>query len=180
MNVTDSILTSVKKMLGIAEEYEHFDADLIMHINSVFSILTQLGVGPIKGFMIEDKNTVWKDFISDEAKLMLVKSYMSLKVRLLFDPPFSSAMLECYKKQIDEFEFRLNVAAENEDGESENGHEHYTGTYSVTPKAFQQQILDTSDKVLSDDIVVNEVPYYQTSNDSGGITSYIAKEGNSK
>ena len=68
MNITDSVLTSIKKLLGIAEEYEHFDADLIMHINSVFSILTQLGVGPSKGFMIEDKSATWKDFISDESK----------------------------------------------------------------------------------------------------------------
>ena len=59
MNITDSVLTSIKKLLGIAEEYEHFDADLIMHINSVFSILTQLGVGPSKGFMIEDKSATW-------------------------------------------------------------------------------------------------------------------------
>lgn len=112
MNITDSVLTSIKKLLGIAEEYEHFDADLIMHINSVFSILTQLGVGPSKGFMIEDKNATWKDFISDESKYMLVKSYMHLKVKLLFDPPLSSAVLECYKTQISEYEWRLNVAAE--------------------------------------------------------------------
>lgn len=115
MNITDSVLTSIKKLLGIAEEYEHFDADLIMHINSVFSILTQLGVGPSKGFMIEDKSATWKDFISDESKYMLVKSYMHLKVKLLFDPPLSSAVLECYKTQISEYEWRLNVAAENDD-----------------------------------------------------------------
>ena len=115
--VIDSILTSVKKMLGIAEEYEHFDADLIIHINSVFSILTQLGVGPSNGFMIEDESTNWEDFISDEAKLTLVKSYMLLKVKLLFDPPLSSAVLECYNKQIEEYEWRLNVAAENKDKE---------------------------------------------------------------
>lgn len=113
----DSILTSIKKMLGIADEYEHFDTDLIMHINSAFSILTQLGVGPANGFMIKDKTAVWEDFISDEAKLMLVKSYMLLKVKLLFDPPLSSAVLECYKKQIEEYEWRLNVAAENNDKE---------------------------------------------------------------
>ncbi len=179
MNITDSVLTSIKKMLGIVEEYEHFDADLIMHINSVFSILTQLGVGPSTGFMIEDKNASWKDFISDEAKLMLVKSYMHLKVKLLFDPPLSSAVLECYKTQISEYEWRLNVAAENEDAESKD-YEHYNGTYSVTPKAFQSQTLDTADKVLSSDIVISEVPFYQTTNESGGVTSYIAKEGNSK
>lgn len=179
MNVTDSVLTSIKKMLGILEEYEQFDSDLIMHINSTFSILTQLGVGPSKGFLIEDKNTAWSDFVSDESRMMLVKSYMFLKVKLLFDPPLSSAVLECYKKQIEEYEWRLNVIAENEDEPSEE-HDHYTGTYSVTPKAFQTQTLETADKMLSEDIVIGEIPYYQTSNNSGGITSYIAKEGNSK
>lgn len=116
--VTDSILTSIKKMLGIVEEYEHFDDDLIMHINSVFSILTQLGVGSSKGFMIEDESANWEEFISDEAKLMLVKSYMLLKVKLLFDPPLSSAVLECYNKQIEEYEWRLNAAAENDEEEN--------------------------------------------------------------
>lgn len=112
-SITDSILTSVKKMLGIAEEYEHFDADLLMHINSVFSILHQLGVGPADGFMIEDKSSIWSDFISDESKYMLAKSYMFLKVKLLFDPPLSSAVLECYKTQISEYEWRLNINAED-------------------------------------------------------------------
>lgn len=179
MNITDSILTSIKKMLGIVEADEHFDADLIMHINSVFSILTQLGVGPSTGFMIEDKNASWKDFISDEAKLMLVKSYMHLKVKLLFDPPLSSAVLECYKTQISEYEWRLNVAAENEDAESED-YEYYNRVYSVTSKAFKSQTFNTADKVLSSNIIISEVPFYQTANESGGVTSYIAKEGNSK
>lgn len=177
--IKDSVLTSIKKLLGIAEEYEHFDADLIMHINSVFSILTQLGVGPSKGFMIEDKNATWKDFISDEYKYILVKSYMHLKVKLLFDPPISSAVLECYKTQISEYEWRLNVAAENDDTDPDEP-ERYSGSYEVTPKAHQTQTLDTSGKVLSDDLVIHEVPYYQTSNSSGGVTSYIAKEGDSK
>ena len=179
MSITDSILTSIKKLLGISEEYEHFDADLIMHINSVFSILTQLGVGPTTGFMIEDKSAIWTDFIGDEAKYMLAKSYMHLKVKLLFDPPLSSAVMECYKTQISEYEWRLNVAAENEDTNPDDP-ETYTGSYEVTPKAYSAQTLDTAGKVLSDDLVINEVPYYQTSNDSGGVTSYIAKEGDSK
>lgn len=175
----ESILTSIKKMLGIVEEYETFDADLIMHINSIFSILTQLGVGSPKGFMIQDKNAVWTDFLSDEAQIMLVKSYMYLKVKLLFDPPLGSAVIECYNKQISEYEWRLNVAAENGAGDLEE-HEKYTGSYEVTPKAFTSQTLETQNKVLTDDIVVSEVPYYETTNDTGGITSYIAKEGNSK
>lgn len=109
----DSILTSIKKMLGVEEEYEHFDPDILMHINSAFFILTQLGVGPDNGFMIVDKNSTWNEFIKDEAQLNLVKSYMFIKVKLLFDPPMSTAVLECYKAQVSEYESRLNVAAEN-------------------------------------------------------------------
>ena len=74
MNITNSILTSIKKMLGIMDEYEHFDADLIMHINSVFGILTQLGVGPAGGFLIHDKKALWTDFISDEELFAMVKT----------------------------------------------------------------------------------------------------------
>lgn len=177
MSITDSILTSIKKMLGIVEEYEHFDADLIMHINSVFSILTQLGVGPSKGFMIEDKSSTWNDYISNDTQFILVKSYVFLKVKLLFDPPLGSAVLENYNKQISEYEWRLNVAAENGETSSE-GYEQYTGSYEVTPKAFAAQTLETQDKLLRDNITVGEVPYYETTNETGGTTSYIAKEGN--
>ena len=83
----ESILTSVKKMLGPEEDYEHFDPDLIIHINSVLATLNQLGVGPDEGFSIEDKNAKWSDFITDERLLNLVPTYVYLKVRLLFDPP---------------------------------------------------------------------------------------------
>ena len=93
-----------------------------MHINSAFSILTQIGVGPDSGFMITDETTNWSDFIKEEAKLNLVKSYMFLKVKLLFDPPMSTAVLECYEAQISEYESRLNMAAENEKTEEgQNG-----------------------------------------------------------
>jgi hypothetical protein len=110
--ISESILTSVKKMLGIEEEYTHFDTDLIIHINSVLSILTQIGIGPSVGFMITDKTATWQDFIADEENLTLVKSYVFLKVKLLFDPPLSSSVLECYKTQINEYEWRLNIAVE--------------------------------------------------------------------
>lgn len=109
----DSILTSVKKMLGIAEEYEQFDPDLIMHINSVFMILNQLGVGPPEGYSIENKLAVWSDFTSDKTELQSVKSYVYLKVRLLFDPPLSTAVIESMNKIIAELEWRLNIAAES-------------------------------------------------------------------
>ena len=102
----------IKKMLGITEDYTHFDTDIVIHINSVFSILTQLGVGPPEGFYIQDKTTIWYEYISDPNKIEMVKSYMYLKVRLLFDPPSSSSVIEAFNKQISEFEWRLNVAVE--------------------------------------------------------------------
>ena len=110
----ESILTSVKKMLGIAKEYEHFDSDLIMHINSVLMILSQLGIGPVEGFLIEDETASWSDFIPEGKNLELVKSYMFLKVRLLFDPPLSSSVLGATNRMINEFEWRLQNGAEEE------------------------------------------------------------------
>lgn len=109
----DSILTSIKKLLGVTKEYEHFDADLIMHINSVLMILTQMGVGPPEGFMIEGDTETWDEFVDEESNLAAVKSYIHLKVKLLFDPPTSSAVMESMNRMITELEWRLNVAAES-------------------------------------------------------------------
>jgi len=108
----ESILTSIKKLLGIAEEYTHFDSDLIIHINSVLSILTQIGVGPAEGFSIKDESSVWEDFVPDNAKLELIKSYTYMKVKLLFDPPLSSAVIESTNRIISELEWRIQVAAD--------------------------------------------------------------------
>lgn len=110
----ESILTSIKKLLGIEEEYEHFDPDLIMHINSVFMILNQLGVGPSEGFSIQDSESVWTDFIPSGSNLEAVKSYIHLKVKLMFDPPAGSAIVEAINRTIAELEWRLNVAAESQ------------------------------------------------------------------
>ena len=107
-----SILTSIKKMLGVAEDYTEFDEDIITHINSVFLNLTQLGVGPEEGFMIEDDTSVWEDFIDDSIQLQAVKTYMYLKVKLLFDPPLSSSVTESFTRMIAELEWRLNVAVD--------------------------------------------------------------------
>lgn len=111
----DSILTSIKKLLGIEEDYDHFDAEIVIHINSVLSILTQLGVGPSEGFIIEDKSSTWDEFLDEKelTQLSSVKSFIYLKVRLLFDPPSSSAVIESTNRLISELEWRLNVAAEN-------------------------------------------------------------------
>lgn len=116
----DSILTSVKKTLGITEEYEHFDADIIMHINSVLAILTQIGVGPEQGFSIEDNTAKWSDFIREDARLEFVKSYVGLKVKLLFDPPLSSAVMESTNRMISELEWRILIATDPIEGENQN------------------------------------------------------------
>lgn len=109
----DSILTSVKKMLGIAEEYDHFDADLIMHINSVLTILGQLGVGPDEGFFIEDDGAEWTDFVPDMPKLQFIKTYVYQKVKLLFDPPQSASAIEALNRSISELEWRINAQVDS-------------------------------------------------------------------
>lgn len=107
----DSILTSVKKMLGITEEYDNFDPELVIYINSVFTVLFQLGVGPDEQFHITGKKEVWTDFLP-EGDIEAVKTYVYFKVRLMFDPPSSSFVLESFNKQISELEWRMNVLAE--------------------------------------------------------------------
>ncbi len=107
-----SILTSTKKILGIAEDYTVFDLDIITHINSAFSTLTQLGVGPAAGFMIDDASAAWTDFIAEDFQYNSVKSYIFLRVRYLFDPPSTSYLIAAVERQISELEWRLNVHRE--------------------------------------------------------------------
>lgn len=112
----DSILESIKKMLGITSSYTVFDNDLIIHINSVFFILNQLGVGPEKPFSISGSSAVWSDFLGDSTDLEAVKTYVYLKVKLLFDPPSTSATIESINKLIAEYEWRLNVQVDPKKG----------------------------------------------------------------
>lgn len=111
--MADSILESTKKILGLAAEYTPFDPDIITHINATFSVLSQLGVGPEDGFFITDDEPTWDQFIAPSAQLNLVRSYMFLKVRMLFDPPQTSYLIEAMNKQIAEFEWRLNSFRED-------------------------------------------------------------------
>lgn len=111
----ESILTSIKKLLGIASEYTQFDTDIIMHINSVFMILKQLGVGPAAGFYIEDESTTWDEYIEDPAQFQAVKTDMYLRVKLLFDAnSLSAGTLAAHERQISELEWRLNADVETE------------------------------------------------------------------
>lgn len=111
----ESILTSIKLLLGMDEDYTEFDSDIIMHINSVFVILTQLGVGPSKGFRIEDSSATWYEYTQDNLLIESVKTYIHLKVKLIFDPPSSSAVIASMERLISEFEWRLNVAVDPAD-----------------------------------------------------------------
>lgn len=117
----ESILTSIKKPLGIPEEYTQFDPDIIMHINTVLSNLTDLGVGPSKGFFITDKTAVWSDFIpaSNYSRLQSIKTYVYLKVRLIFDPPTNSAVIESMNRLISELEWRINVIVDPGEADEE-------------------------------------------------------------
>lgn len=105
----DSILTSIKKLLGISESYEHFDTDLIIHINTVFETLNQLGVGPDEPFHITDEGDEWSDFSDDQSEIMSVRTYIYLKVKMIFDPPTNSIYSEAIKNEISELEWRMNV-----------------------------------------------------------------------
>lgn len=109
----DSILDSIKKILGMPPDYDAFDTDLVIHINSVFGILAQLGVGPAGGFSISDNTTLWKAYLGDSKDLEMVKSYIALKVRLVFDPPTIGAVMDAMKEQIREYEWRLNVQVDH-------------------------------------------------------------------
>jgi hypothetical protein len=107
-----SILDSIKKTLGLDPDYEVFDLDVIMHINTAFSVLRGIGVGPVEGFVIEDNTTLWSSYSDDMVLLASVKSYVYLKTRLLFDPPATSFAIKAMQDMVGEMEWRLNVDGE--------------------------------------------------------------------
>lgn len=125
----DSILTSIKGSIGIVEEDTSFDAQIIMHINSVFMILNQLGVGPEKCFSISDANATWSDFISSGGNIQSVKTYMGLKVRLMFDPPTSSSVMDAINRMISELEWRLNI-----EGDMHTAEQNKTALQDISDK----------------------------------------------
>lgn len=118
----DSILTSIKKLLGIEADYKHFDDDITLYINGVFADLTVIGVGPSEGFLIKDATSVWSDFLPEGTPTVfeLVKRYIYLKVKLIFDPPLNASVIESINKQIAETEFKLHINAEYYKAEEEN------------------------------------------------------------
>lgn len=108
MGITDSILLSVKEKLGMTADQTYYDAQIITSINTVFLILLQLGIGPSNGFFIIDDFAIWSDFLGeDERMLGMVKEYVPLKVRMMFDPPTGSTVVEAVKSNISELEWRI-------------------------------------------------------------------------
>lgn len=112
----ESILNTIKKMLGFESDYDAFDTDIIVNINMVFNILLQLGVGPAEGFSITGATETWSDYIDDMRKLEMVKTYIYLKVKQIFDPGTSSALNTAIDNQIKELEWRLNVQVDPAEG----------------------------------------------------------------
>lgn len=108
----NSILTSTKKTLGIAEEYTVFDEDILMHINTTLSTLNQMGVGPVEGFLVEDAAATWQQFVGVDPRFNSVRTYVFLSVKRVFDPPTTSFHLDAVNKQIEELGWRLNVERE--------------------------------------------------------------------
>lgn len=111
-NEMDSVLLSVKKMIGIPKDYDAFDTDIILNINTVFDGLNQMGVGPEEGFSISDDSTEWSEFLTFDRNSEMVKTYMYLKVRMLFDPPTNSSLANVYQEQLKEYEWRLLIFAD--------------------------------------------------------------------
>lgn len=111
--MSDSILNSTKRALDVPEEYTVFDQNIIMYINGVFSTLNQLGIGPVDGFEIEDDSSTWTNFLGTNVRYNSVKTYMYLRVRMLFDPPATSFLIDALNKQKDELEWRLCALRES-------------------------------------------------------------------
>lgn len=121
----ESILKTIKQLIGCPDDFEQFDLDLTIHINSAFAALTQLGVGPKEGYRITGPDNVWSEFEEDTQKSSLIKDYVYIKTRLLFDPPTSGSLMDSLKEQLKEMEWRLYimyylVSADDEKGKRQN------------------------------------------------------------
>lgn len=112
--MSDSILNNIKKILGLDESYTVFDVDVLIHINSVFSTLGDLGIGPAEGFAIDDATATWDDFLAGDKRKNSVKTYIYLRVKMLFDPPATSYLITAMKEECQQLEWRLNAQREEE------------------------------------------------------------------
>lgn len=116
MDVNNNILSSVKLSLGITDEYTHFDQQIVMCINTVFSTLYQLGIGSKGGYRITTGDEEWTDLLGDDPRIDFVKDYVVLRVKMIFDPPTSGVLVDALKRDIDELTWRINVAVDPDEG----------------------------------------------------------------
>ena len=118
--MNESILSTIKKLLGVTDDYDYFDQDLLIHINSALMSLSQIGVRPSQDFYTLDKDTTWSEYLGYDYQENIdfgsIKSYIYLKVKLLFDPPQNSFTIEAINKMITEMEWRINIVSENQNG----------------------------------------------------------------
>lgn len=169
----ESILGSIKKLLGIHEDDTTFDMDVMIHINSAILALTENGIGPQNGFAIKGSTEKWSDFLGSSSLLEASKTFIYLTVKLVFDPPTSSFVIDAYQKQLNEIIWRLNIIEDDnpfDDPPSEG--EYYEGEYVITPKTYEQT-METKDLLMKDDVEIEEIPLYQVSNTQGGKTAII-------
>lgn len=145
--MTESILLTVKKMLGIAEEYHAFDLDIVININSVFLTLNQLGVGPESPFQITGDSEVWSSFVSTK-DIPGIQTYIYLKTKLLFDPPTNSFLVDAIQKQIAEFEWRLNVQVDTEYLEEETDELESIIPTPITTPTIESNLLNTNTSTI--------------------------------
>jgi hypothetical protein len=112
--MNESIFDSIKALLGPDASYDVFDSDIMIYINTALSVLTQLGIGPVEGFMITGSGETWGEFINNDKTLNMVKTYVYMKVKIAFDPPVNSSVLSAYQEACKEYEWRLNVTVDPE------------------------------------------------------------------
>ena len=114
----ESILTSIKKLLGIPEDCVDFDTDIVIDINSVFQILGQIGLNPDVNYSISDKTATWNDYLQGRCDVEMVKTYVYKTVRLMFEPPINTAVMQAVKENIAELEWRINAAVDFKGGQN--------------------------------------------------------------
>ena len=156
----DSILISIKKMLGIPEDYPAFDVDITMLINSAMMTLQQLGVGPVYGLIVKDTSTMWSDLIPEGVMLEGVKSYVYLCVKMVFDPPASSYVMDAMKQQKEELEWRLREQAEFYPGDG--------STLGYWQKASAQEVADDNEAEYSSGVRIIRLVSNEVAEDEGG------------
>lgn len=183
MELEESILNSIKLQLGITTEYDIFDQQIIMSINTALAITNQIGIGPPGGFAITGPDETWKDFIGTDASAILVnsvKTYVYFRVKLSFDPPSSSSLTDAIERQLREIEWRLTivdyiyVGTEDPDDpvDPDDPEDYYDGPYVITPQVNPQEI-DCDNRIMRDDVDVLAIPYSEVTNETGGKTSTI-------